>query len=300
MDPRTMPTLQMQASIEADIAARTKMHQAKLARLQSSKALMLTTGAPAATKPLVMLAHGDSWFDYPLAGNVWSPFQNTDVVAQLESMGKINPLILNMSHYGDATTDEMSLPKQERLIQALRDPANWAADGKPDAILFSGGGNDIVGEQFCIFLDYAAAGGDGLDADRFAKVLGMVEASYLDLFAFRDRYASGVPIFGHCYDFPIPNGVPAGCVGPWLKPSLDYCGFNVTQGTAIVRNALLGFRTMLAALANVPGNKFQLVDTQGTLVAADWANELHAIPTGFKKLADKFVATLQLTFPDRI
>jgi hypothetical protein len=113
--------------------------------------------------------------------------------------------------------------------------------GKPDAILFSGGGNDIVGDKFCIFVDYAIPDATGLNARRFERAIVSVEASFLDLFVFRDRYAAGAPIIGHCYDFPIPNGVHPDCVGPWLKPSLDYCGRNLTQGTAIARAALLHF-----------------------------------------------------------
>src|SRR5208282_2686737 len=118
----------------------------------------------------------------------------TDVIAQLTSMGDAPPVILNISHYGDATTDELSLPKQERMINALQDSNSWLSKGKPDAILFSGGGNDIAGDQFCIFLNYAAPGVFGLNKDRFQQALGMVEASYRDLFAFRDRYARDVPI----------------------------------------------------------------------------------------------------------
>jgi len=52
---------QLQASIDADIDARISEHQARIARLKA--------GPPASTQPLVMLAHGDSWFDYPLTGN---------------------------------------------------------------------------------------------------------------------------------------------------------------------------------------------------------------------------------------
>jgi hypothetical protein len=40
-----------------------------------------------------MLAHGDSWFDYPLSGNVPSPPQPTDVIAQLKTMGNVHPFI---------------------------------------------------------------------------------------------------------------------------------------------------------------------------------------------------------------
>lgn len=295
-----LPYQQLRSSIDTEIAARTKAHQAAMARLRAARAALKSAKALQRPPPLVMLAHGDSWFDYPLNGNLLALFHTTDVIAQLKSMGEINPVILNISHHGDATTDEMSLPKQERMIQALSDPANWLNEGKPDAILFSGGGNDIVGEQFCISVNYAVAGADGLNAVRFRKVLESVEASYLDLFAFRDRFAPNVPIFALDYDFPIPNGVPAACVGPWLKPSLDFCGWTVSQGTAIARQALSQFKAMLQALASDPANRFTLVDTQGTLAEKDWANELHPFPAGFQKIAAKFTTALRAAFPGRI
>lgn len=289
---------QMQAAIDAEIAERTKLHQAKIARLKSGRATIAATGAVLPAAPLVMLAHGDSWFDYPLSGNGLS-LRSTDVIAQLESMGDESLAIINMSHHGDATTDEMSLPKQQRMLQALLDPANWMASGQPDAILFSGGGNDIAGEQFCIFLDYAAVG-SGLDVDRFDRALAMIEGSYLDLFAFRDRYASGVPIFAHCYDFPIPNGVHPSCAGPWLKPSLDFCGYTIPQGIQIVHQALLSLKQRLAVLAGNPQNNFILIDTQGMLSETDWANELHPYPAGFQRIAGKFLEAFKGRFGGRI
>jgi len=167
---------QMRDAIDEEIAKRTKIHQSRMGRLKTSRASLRAAGAPAAPMPLVMLAHGDSWFDYPLSGNSLS-LRSTDIIAQLEMTGNINPFILNISHYGDATTDEMSWPKQERMIESLQNPANWMDEGKPDAILFSGGGNDIVGDKFCIFVDYAAPGATGLNAGRFDEAIGMVEAS---------------------------------------------------------------------------------------------------------------------------
>jgi hypothetical protein len=246
-----------------------------------------------------MLAHGDSWFDYPLSGNDFS-ITNTDVIAHLESMGNTHPLIQNVSHYGDATTAEMSLPKQERMIKSLQDRANWLNQGRPDAILFSGGGDDIAGNQFCIFLNDEAPGAVGLNAARFQGVLDMVEASYRDLFAFRDKYSPGTPIFGHCYDFPIPNGSHPACAGPWLLPSLNFAGWNPVQGQTILQNALINFRQMLQGLANDPANNFVLVQTQGTLESSDWANELHPFPDGFGKIAAGFLLALRGHFPGRI
>src|SRR5262249_36403352 len=204
--------------------------------------------AVAAPQPLTLLAHGDSWFDYPLSGN--SPILDTsDIVHYLRLTGSPLPVILNISHWGDATTDEMSWPKQQRLIDALNDRSNWP-NRRPDAILFSGGGNDVAGDGFCIFLDYNTGAGGGLNDARFDKALGMIEASYRDLFAFRDRYAPGVPIFGHCYDFPLPNGVHPPCIGPWLKPSLDFAGWGYADGRGIVRRARATVRAMLRSLAH--------------------------------------------------
>jgi hypothetical protein len=288
-------------SINADVAERTRVHQAKVAAWKAARAARpeaLVAGAAEAS-PLFMLSHGDSWFDYPLNGNDLS-LSDTDVIAQMAHLGNVNPIILNVSHYGDATSEEMAVAKQQRMIAALRDAANWPT-GKPDAILFSGGGNDIAGGQFCIFLDYHdAPAATGLDAARFQGVLDMVQAAYMDLFLFRDRNAPGVPIFGHCYDFPVPNGAHPACVGPWLKPSLDFTGWDVAQGTAILHEALVEFRAMLLKLAADPANNFILVDTQGLLNASQWANELHPFPSGFQLIAAKFVNALRFQFPGRI
>jgi hypothetical protein len=293
---------QLRDAINAEIAERTRIHQAKVAALIFNRARLMAEAAATAAapppEPLVLLAHGDSWFDYPLDGN-GPPFDNTDVIAQLETMGSVHPIILNISHHGDATTDEMSLLKQQRLIESLSDPDNWPK-GRPDAILFSGGGNDIAGDQFCIYLDYANPGVPGPDDIRFQKLLGSVEASYLDLFEFRTRYAPNVRVIGHCYDFPIPDGRHPICAGPWLQPSLSFCGWNTAQGTAILYQALVEFRAMLVKLSGEPKNLFGFVETQGTLLPSDWANELHPYPPGFRKIAEKFVVELRNRFPGRI
>jgi hypothetical protein len=47
-------------------------------------------------RPLVLLAHGDSWFDYRLSGDDLS-LEPTDVIAKLSKMAAQPPLILNIS-----------------------------------------------------------------------------------------------------------------------------------------------------------------------------------------------------------
>ena len=281
--------VQLSQSVEQEWQQRVATHQATIARIKA---------APVpAPLPLALLAHGDSWFDYPLNGN--SPILDTsDIIHYLGLTGSPLPIILNISHWGDATTDEMSWPKQQKMIDAINDKNNWLNNGLPDAILFSGGGNDIVGDKFCIFVDPNTGMGGGLNQTRFTEALGMVEASYRDLFAFRDRYAPGVPIFGHCYDFALPNGSHPPCIGPWLKPSLDFSGWNYADGKVIVHNALTAFKTMQLSLQ--AGNNFFVIDTQGLLTDADWANELHPYPNGFMTVARQFAAALRAHFPNRI
>jgi hypothetical protein len=107
------PHMQKRDAIDEEIAERIKIHQRRIASLKVAAAALSAAGVQPQSTPLVMLAHGDSWFDYPLSGNDLS-FRDTDIIAQLRGMGRVNPMILNISHYGDATTEEMSLPKQER------------------------------------------------------------------------------------------------------------------------------------------------------------------------------------------
>jgi hypothetical protein len=279
---------ELQQSIEDELQERKIEHQNAVAMLKSAR-----RKATVKRTPLVLLAQGDSWFDYPLIGN--GPLiRDTDIIAQLKLLGAPPPLIQNLAHFGEATTDELSLPKQRRMIESLQDPANWLDSGKPDAILFSGGGNDIAGNQFCIFLNYYASDRQPLNTERFNKALGMLEASYLDLFSFRDKYAPGVPIFAHNYAFPCVTGAHPACAGPWLQPSVEFCGWTGEQGTEMVRQALQEMSYRLQVLADDRANNFVLIDTQQTKLPLElWANELHPQPDGFQLIAEQFLAALR-------
>ena len=270
------------------MATRVKQHQAAVAALGV---------APAA--PLVILAMGDSWFDYPLDGDEIA-LASTDIIAQLPGAAAVKPLTLNIAHYGDTSTQIFGLGKQHQVVGLLADPANWRGSGKPDAILISAGGNDIIGDCFCIYLGYETLGEPALDEQRYQGALASIEASYRSLISFRDLRMPGVPIFAHCYDFPFPTGVGVLCLGPWLKPGLDYTGWGYEPGVEVCHRMLTDFRAVLAGLASDAANLFVLVDTQGTLGANDWANELHPFPPGFGRLSGRFVATLRGVFPGRI
>lgn len=277
---------QLHADVEGLMADRVASHQ------------MVVAADDQPGKRLNLLATGDSWFDYPLGGDF--PGVHTDVLAALQEVGSPSPRILSFAHYGDTTEQSLALSGRERLVKALQDGRN----GKFDAILYSGGGDDIVGGAMPIWLnDASAVAGEparALSAEGFAAALAVVRAGYESLARLRDRHAPGLPIFVHAYDFAIPSGVGVYCIGPWLKPSLDYCGWSdLKVGTAIVRQMLTEFGAMLEEFARATPHVV-FVPTQGTLAADQWANELHATPAGFRLIAAKFRAALATRFPGRI
>ena len=274
---------QFRQQIAADLAGRVANFQQTILAARQKGLL----GSP--QSPLKLLVDGDSWFDYPLGGTL-PLVDRTDVIAQLPALCGRAPFILNLAHYGDATTTELGLEQTQKLIGAIKDPAN----GGFDAILFSGGGDDVAGNSFCIWLNDAADVSNkpafGINAERFNAVLSVIRASYLDLISLRNDHLAGAPVFVHAYDFAIPSGQGA-CpnVGPWLKPALDYCGWtNPADAAQIVHDALSQLGAVIAKLAADPANNMIYVQTQGTLAANQWANELHPTPAGFRLIAGKF------------
>jgi len=279
----------------ADLTNRITAHQTAIA------------GAPvSAIAPLNLLADGDSWFDYPLNGIL--P-QQTDVIAQLPGFFTLPPKVLNLAHYGDATTTLLGVTGRAMLIQQLQDPRN----GTFDAILFSGGGNDMIGDQFRLWLNTATATNtnpdNALNQQAFSDILGVIQTAYLDLIATRNQYASAIPIFVHAYDYAQPNdtSVCNGLIGPWLYPSLHSRGWmtsltpaQIAIGAHIIKDALTQFDLMQQKLAAVPANNIIRVPTLGTVdPATDWTNELHPNATGFNKITQRFATALSTHFGPR-
>ena len=297
MDDRANLAEQQREAIQAENEKRTAAHKRRVERLRLGRRLRAKAHKAAGAGQLDVLAIGNSWFDYPLSGNDPS-FSNTAIAAQLTQMGNPPPLVLNYAYFGQATTAVLTYENQQQIIDSVSDSSQWL-NGAPDAILASMGGDDLVGDQFVIYLDYQ---GGGLDMTRFQGALDSVRASYLDLFALRDAVLPGKTVFGHCYDYAIPNGVAPICAGPWLLPSLEFSGYDASEGLAIVSTMIDGFAAMLSDLAAAPANRFVLIDTRNTLArvtgAADgWANELHPYATGFQLLAQKWLAALRAHFP---
>ena len=70
-------------------------------------------------------------------------------------MGNPPPLVNSIALHGQSMQAIMGVTNQALMEGLVTDAANWL-NGKPDAILVSGGGDDLAGDQFIIYLTYAS------------------------------------------------------------------------------------------------------------------------------------------------
>jgi hypothetical protein len=249
-------------------------------------------GRVEATLVIRVLAEGDSWFDYPV------PFK-TDTIRSLQSL--ISTPIANMAHFGEEVRQMLGLKLREEIEARL---SQGAPDGHPwDAMLFSGGGNDFVGDPLCLWLRTYAQGmsaAEIIDAPRCNAVLDIVRAGYQDLIALRDRLSPKTVLFFHQYDFAAPSGKGVCGLGPWLKPALVYRTVPESLRTEVIRLMLEAFARVLSQVSAANPTSVVVVPTQGTFTDQSgkwWANELLPTDHGFKAIAAKFAAALKARFP---
>ena len=286
--------------------AGTTLADRVLARRQSAR-------AAAARRPKrgLLIAEGDSWFDYPFY----------DVLGLLEADGYE---VESVAHRGDTLEDMAHDPGQvERLTRAFERVKERGQ--KPRAILLSGGGNDIAGDEFAMLINHANSGlpvlnttvADGVIQERLrtamASLVGVV--TRLSEGHFQERPT----VVLHGYDYPVPDGrgwlggawiLP----GPWLEPGFRRKGHaaETAQGrsgvleanTRVVRDLIDRYNLMLSGLvsdlAAAGLAHVRYVDLRGTLSAAlpsgykaDWGNELHPTKPGFAKVTARIAAALQ-------
>ena len=239
-----------------------------------------------------VLAEGDSWFNYPVPGK-------TDTIQALQA--HIATPISNMAHFGEEVRQMLGLKLRREIEHRL---SRKAPDGQPwDVMLFSGGGNDFVGDPLCLWLNTFAKNmppAGVINPERFDAVLEIVRAGYQDLIDIRDRVSPKTVLFFHQYDFAKPTGVGVCHVGPWLQPGLNYRGVPADMQSEVIRLMLKQFAGILSRLTSPIPNSLVVVQTQNTFPDQSdkwWANELHPTVLGFKAIAEKFHAALRTRFP---
>ncbi len=285
--------------INAENERRIHEYKATMSVMKSRGVKGLAAAAvPAAAAgglPLQIFAEGDSWFDYPI------PFFGGGVVPRLKSL--LGVPILSLAKAGDEVRNMLGVEERKILAEQLRNGS--PAGGRWDVLLFSGGGNDIVGNPMALWIkDFNATvpPPNLISKERFDAAIELVRAGYEDLITLRDTLSPTTHLVFHGYDFAIPDGRGVCGFGPWMKPTFDLRGFpGLPSSIEVVKAMLTQFAAMLTALASGRSN-VTFINTQGTLapVTSSWHNELHPSSAGFNKIAALFQSRLKSLFPGRV
>ena len=243
-----------------------------------------------------ILAEGDSWFS--LGG-----IPTSNLLFSMKFRGFT--LIVNCARPGDTIRRIGNIARNPNLKKAMsrRDGYAW------DAILLSGGGNDLIDDVQKIIRDFTGVRSDPADycdQDELARTLQSIENGYRRIIELRDAAGSscrGTPAITHTYDWMTPRNSPARFFpfrisGPWLYPVLIDAGIPEGEWNTISDYLVDALRGTIKGLARGADRlpDFHVVDTQDTLTPAalgetgesgGWMNEIHPGADGYKALAAK-------------
>lgn len=242
----------------------------------------------------VVISEGDSWFSYPFARNVvdWlDDPQDTGVPAKQTKWS-----LLRLEGSGDEILAMLSGGQRADLRDRLD-------RYDVQVLLFSGGGNDIVGPDLLPLLVPFVNGmtaADCLVRPRLDRRLRQIRDAYCELLDLVADSGKPTVVVSHGYDYPKPSRVGVKLLGgaiklgPWLLPYLEERGIrDKALQAGIVKILIDEFDAMLQSLA---GPSFVPLDVRG-LVGDDWVNEIHANRRGSRRVAARFAAELVRRFP---
>ena len=287
---------ELEADQERERRRRIREYTATMRIMKGRGVKGLSAVGGVATQPLQVFAEGDSWFEYPV------PLFGGGIIKRLEK--RLGVPVLNLAKAGDEV--RFMLGVKERQIISQQFVNGCPAGGPWDAMLFSGGGNDIVDNPMALWIrdfDPTKTPAQQIHQPRLDAALAIVRAGYEDLIAMRDALSPTTHLFFHAYDFAIPDGRKVCHLGPWLQPTFVLRKFpDLASRTAVTKVMLEQFAAVMQSLAAAHAGTVTFINGQGTLapVASSWHNELHPSKNGFNTFADLFHARLKQVFPGRV
>lgn len=239
----------------------------------------------------MVLSEGDSWFSH------------SDVVGHLDDpRGTRDPkdqrawALLRLERSGDEILTILSGAQRARLRGLFE---RW----RFDAVLFSGGGNDLVGPDLLPLLRPYV---DGMTAEelieprRFGRRLRQIQDCYRELIDLLSDAGQPAKLFVNSYDYAVPSKRPVKLLGmvrvagPWLLPALAARGIPKALHGGVVKLLVDGFCAGVDEVAAAPATAGRLVrvETRG-VVGKDYADEIHPNRAGARRVAKAFESALR-------
>lgn len=229
----------------------------------------------------VLLSEGDSWFQYPRFLKDTIDWLEEDF--DIYSLGAAGDTLRNMlrkSEYWD---------RLERLTE----------EGVVvNALLFSAGGNDIVGPALKEMLKPTGSTAKDhliksiVDA-KFSQLINDYEHIFERL-KLTDSF-SNIPVFFHGYNYAIPlpdQGFKLPPRDGWLGKPMREAGItDIDVQTDIIKILMERINSEFSSLAGRFGNAI-FVDNRGVFQDTLWYDELHPHDEGFRLVAENFKSHL--------
>ena len=241
-------------------------------------------------KELTIVAEGDSWFDYPFRKDVLDYLIKKGYA--IDKFAKAGDTLENMVYgtqykkKGNSATHPGPLSLQETL--------NSIRKNKPKIVLFSAGGNDVVGSEILGYLNHKNSKPDDLlnKAIFTARLKEMEKAIEFFILAVRKTSKKSNTLMDG-YEYPKINGKGYKFIfikdifGPWILPSMAMKGIvSKKSQEKIIKVLVDDFNEMLAKLDR-KYSYFHHIDLRGKFpLESQWDNEIHLKNNGYKEVAN--------------
>ncbi|UUX96955.1 SGNH/GDSL hydrolase family protein [Aquabacterium sp. J223] len=232
-----------------------------------------------------ILAAGDSWFWYPFPGGSLI----TGIGALVAHKGHN---ILVEGSNGVEAYDLVKGKYKRQVNEMLRLYGSGAS-----AFLISAGGNDFAGfnDLRPLLRADCSAATSAAECFKPGAEEGTVEWLFQKVY---ENYATLITralfvmpgharIIVHTYAYSLPTGKGVNGGAGWIKPALDAAQVPLPLQARCLVFLLDHFHSVLSRLVAGSAGRVELVDSRSALSPADWANELHPTPKGFRKVVEK-------------
>src|SRR6516164_4803367 len=235
------------------------------------------------------VVRGDSWFAFKEVIAL-PPFKPSNLAEAIQELG----YYVDIEAANGTTAIEMAWDNNLAKLGAE------LISSRADALLFSGGGDDLFAQgayrpagtvsAFEWLLNPASRGRLPVNQKRLDQFLIDIQTAIQRIADVASRY--GLPCFLHTYAVPIASGRPAyPGFGPWIRPALENRGYDPDRDGPAILTIMV--ETFYELLQQIGGTSIQVVNLVPIVRKSDWRDELHLHLPGWRRCALEFQRVFQ-------